>query len=66
MNNITKEELNKYRNDTAGSSAVVHFNNAGASLPPDVVINTIVDYLKEEATYGGYETEHKNIARIDP
>ncbi|SDF79938.1 Selenocysteine lyase/Cysteine desulfurase [Mucilaginibacter pineti] len=65
MNNITKEELNKYRNDTAGCSGLVHFNNAGASLPPDVVIDTIVDYLKEEATYGGYETEYKNIARIE-
>lgn len=65
MNNISNEELNKYRNDTSGCSGVVHFNNAGASLPPDVVIDTVVAYLKEEATYGGYETEYKNIARIE-
>jgi selenocysteine lyase/cysteine desulfurase len=62
---ITKEELIAIRTQTNGCSSVIHLNNAGASLPPDVVIDTVVAYLKEEATYGGYETEYKNIARIE-
>lgn len=65
MISISKEELDKYRYDTTGCSGIVHFNNAGASLPPDIVIDTVIDYLREEATYGGYETEYKNITRIE-
>ncbi len=43
------------RRDTPGCSEVIHLNNAGASLPPAVVVDTVVDYLEEEARVGGYE-----------
>ncbi|MCP3997801.1 MAG: aminotransferase class V-fold PLP-dependent enzyme [bacterium] len=43
------------RRDTPGCSEVVHLNNAGASLPPSVVVDTVVSYLEEEARVGGYE-----------
>lgn len=43
------------RSDTPGCSEVIHLNNAGASLPPSVVVDTVVDYLEEEARVGGYE-----------
>ncbi len=43
------------RRDTPGCSEVVHLNNAGASLPPSVVVDTVVLYLEEEARVGGYE-----------
>ncbi|WP_295794311.1 aminotransferase class V-fold PLP-dependent enzyme [Mucilaginibacter sp.] len=56
---ISNQERNQLRQDTAGTANVIHFNNAGASLPPDVVVDTVVDYLKEEALAGGYETEYK-------
>ena len=65
MNNISNEELIRYRNDTTGSAGVAHFNNAGSSLPPDTVVDTVVDYLREEALNGGYETEAKHIERIN-
>lgn len=55
----SEEEIQQLRAETKGTSVIKHFNNAGASLPPDVVVETIVDYLKEEAIYGGYETEYK-------
>jgi selenocysteine lyase/cysteine desulfurase len=35
----------------------MHFNNAGCSLPPDIVVDTVIRYLTEEAAKGGYETE---------
>ena len=50
---------------TSGSADRIHLNNAGASLPPDVVVNTMVDYLREEALYGGYETEAKFRTQLD-
>lgn len=56
---INEQELSRLRLETAGTVNIVHFNNAGASLPPDVVVDTVVDYLKEEAMGGGYETEYK-------
>jgi len=43
------------RADTPGAAFVTHFNNAGASLPPRPVLDTITDYLREESRYGGYE-----------
>ncbi|BAV05397.1 Selenocysteine lyase/Cysteine desulfurase [Filimonas lacunae] len=56
---ITANELTQYREATSGTRQIIHFNNAGASLPPDIVVNTVTDYLREEALAGGYETEYK-------
>lgn len=39
--------------------SLIHFNNAGSSLPPDSVLDTVLNYLKEEARIGGYEAEAK-------
>ena len=52
-------EIEQFRAETKGTSERVHFNNAGSSLPPDVVVDTVIKYLHEEALYGGYETEYK-------
>jgi cysteine desulfurase/selenocysteine lyase len=43
------------RRDTPGCGGVVHLNNAGSSLPPAVVVDTVVRYLEDEAREGGYE-----------
>jgi cysteine desulfurase/selenocysteine lyase len=56
---ISEQELSQLRQETAGTANIIHFNNAGASLPPDLVVDTVVDYLKGEALAGGYETEYK-------
>jgi len=56
---ITEQEVQQYRAETKGTTQRVHFNNAGSSLPPDIVVDTVVNYLREEAIYGGYETEAK-------
>ncbi|TWJ00695.1 selenocysteine lyase/cysteine desulfurase [Mucilaginibacter frigoritolerans] len=59
IKSITDQEVQQYRAETRGTTQRIHFNNAGSSLPPDVVVDTVVNYLKEEAIYGGYETEAK-------
>jgi len=56
---FTEGEIQKFRDETRGTSACTHFNNAGASMPTDKVVDTVIDYLREEAIHGGYETEYK-------
>ncbi|MBL7818739.1 MAG: aminotransferase class V-fold PLP-dependent enzyme [Saprospiraceae bacterium] len=55
-------DINQIRKDTPASQQLIHFNNAGASLNPSVVIQKVKDYLDLEAQIGGYEVErlHQN------
>lgn len=62
---FTEQEIQQLRAETRGTSHVTHFNNAGASLPTNVVVETMVNYLQEEATFGGYETELKYKTELD-
>lgn len=62
---LSEQEIQQYRAETKGAAGLIHFNNAGASLPPDVVLDIVVDYLKEEALCGGYETEAKYQQQLD-
>lgn len=55
----TDMNISNLRIQTPGTRNVIHFNNAGASLPPDCVTEAMVDYLNEEARLGGYETARK-------
>lgn len=58
-------EIRAFRAETTGTAERIHLNNAGASMPPDIVVNTMIDFLREEALYGGYETEAKYRTRLD-
>lgn len=62
---FTEAEIQAFRAETTGTAERIHLNSAGASLPPDIVVNTMVDFLREEALYGGYETEAKYRALLD-
>lgn len=48
-------DLARLRADTTGANDVIHFNNAGASLMPQIVLDTILRHLQHEAHLGGYE-----------
>ncbi len=65
QNTLSEQEIQQLRAETKGTAQRVHFNNAGASLPPDAVLDTVVNYLNEEATYGGYEVEYKYRKEIE-
>jgi len=45
----------KWRHDTPGCKTSVHFNNAGAALMPQPVIDAIESYIRLESEIGGYE-----------
>lgn len=48
-------QIDQWRLDTPGVQHRIHFNNAGAALPPAIVTKTQQEYLEMEAITGGYE-----------
>jgi cysteine desulfurase/selenocysteine lyase len=62
---LSEQEISRLRAETRGTAERIHFNNAGASLPPDIVVETVVNYLNEEAIFGGYETEYKYKEQLE-
>lgn len=56
---LNPQEIQQFRAETKGTAEKIHFNNAGSSLNPDIVVDTVIEYLKDEALLGGYEAEYK-------
>lgn len=49
-------DIKKLRAETPHCETLLHFNNAGASLQPQPVLDTVFGYLQRESELGGYET----------
>ena len=63
---LTRAGVARPRAETPGAGpALAHLNNAGASLPPEPVLRAGADFLREEATRGGYEAAEAAEARGD-
>ena len=58
-------DLEKVREQTPGCKERLHFNNAGAGLMPQPVVDTIVAHLDLEARIGGYEAAEVARASVE-
>lgn len=56
--------LLRARADTPGVQHVAHLNNAGASLPPQPVIDAVIGHLRLESELGPYEAAERAWAAV--
>ncbi|MEC3876322.1 aminotransferase class V-fold PLP-dependent enzyme [Chryseobacterium salviniae] len=58
--------IDTIRQDTRGlSDGKIFLNNAGSSLMPSFVVDSIIDYLELEEQLGGYEVAAKNAEVLE-
>ena len=58
-------DIDRARRDTKACSDLVHFNNAGASLMPTPVAETLHEFLNQEEMTGGYETAEAQASALN-
>jgi len=58
-------DIERARRETRGCEKLVHFDNAGAALPPAPVMDALVGYLREEEEQGGYEVMARRAAELE-
>jgi cysteine desulfurase / selenocysteine lyase len=54
----------KARRETPATAKLLHFNNAGAALPPQPVLAVQIAHLQREAEIGGYEAADEAKNRV--
>jgi cysteine desulfurase/selenocysteine lyase len=62
---VTVIDVERVRAETPGCEERLHFNNAGASLMPSPVVDTVVAHLELEARIGGYEAKDAAAGELD-
>ena len=58
-------DVDLVRRQTPACENIIHLNNAGCSLMPQSVRQVLLDYLEQEQTIGGYETEKLNKQALE-
>ncbi|WP_315823635.1 hypothetical protein [Paraflavitalea speifideaquila] len=61
---FTQEAVQQFRNETTGTQHVIHLNNAGAGLMPDIVTLAQLQHIQLEAQIGGYEAAARNAGLV--
>jgi cysteine desulfurase / selenocysteine lyase len=62
---VTAIDVERARRETPGCAEVAHFNNAGAALPPQPVLDTVVEHLLRESRIGAYEASTEAADRLE-
>lgn len=57
--------IEQLRADTPAVEQLIHFNNAGAALMPEPVVQVITGHLQREARLGGYEAAAQCAPELD-
>lgn len=58
-------DLARARQDTPACERLLHFNNAGAALMPQVVADAVVSHIRLEEEMGGYEAARQAHDAVD-
>jgi cysteine desulfurase / selenocysteine lyase len=61
----TPFDIDRARRETPGVQNVLHFNNAGSSLPPTCVSAAQIAHLELESQVGGYEAAERDHAALE-
>ncbi|MEW6128843.1 MAG: aminotransferase class V-fold PLP-dependent enzyme [Acidobacteriota bacterium] len=58
-------DIARVRRDTPACQSIIHFNNAGAALMPQPVVQAVIEHLERETRIGAYEAYTDQLDAIE-